>query len=104
MNLTVGCCEVDKGTSIYYLRDGTKLDKQEWIDLVEQHVIDHHNSKELKKIENTVKLWNRFDTIHELALQVYASKYCTNLEIDLRRRNTYKQVKDEMGCNQLSFY
>ncbi len=101
MNLTIGC----KIEQQYYLMNGEPIDKQEWTSLVREHIKQNDNEQTFEKIKGTVKLWNKHDTIEEVAMQVYASKYCTNLQLDKRRKEqvTVKVIQDELGYQQLAF-
>ena len=102
MNLTLGCTEQVEEGWIYYLKDGTSLSKNEWIQIIRNHIKDSKNENVFDKIKATVRLWNKHDSLDEVALQVYASKYCTELEYDTKHK--FNMVQDDMGCNQLSFY
>ena len=99
MNLTIGC----KIEQQYYLMNGEPIDKQEWTSLVREHIKQNGNEQAFEKIKGTVKLWNKHDTIKEVAMQVYASKYCTNLQVEKRER-TVKPIKaeKETGYKQLT--
>ena len=101
MNLTIGC----KIEQQYYLMNGEPIDKQEWTSLVQEHIKQNGNEQAFEKIKGTVKLWNEHDTIKEVAMQVYASKYCTNLQLDKRRKEQVpvKVIQDELGYQQLVF-
>lgn len=104
MDLRLGCREQLDGKWIYYLRDGSSLTKQEWIKLVEQQIKKQGHEDIFENIEKTVRLWNEGETVHEVALQVYASKYCSDVErITSTNSVELKIVKDNMGCDQLSF-
>lgn len=99
MDLRLGCRE----KSVYHLRDGQALDRQQWISLVEEQIKKHGHEGIVADIEKTVKLWNKNDTAHEVALQVYVSKYCSNVEVNVHKSMGLKIVKDNMGYDQLSF-
>ena len=101
MNLTIGC----KIEQQYYLMNGEPIDKQEWTSLVKEHIKQNGNEKAFEKEKATVTLWSKHDTLEEIALQVYASKYCTNLQLDKRRKEQVpvKVIKDELGYQQLVF-
>ncbi|MBP3911022.1 MAG: hypothetical protein J6D39_05810 [Niameybacter sp.] len=101
MNLTIGC----KLDQQYYLMNGEPIDKREWTSLVMEHIKQNGNEQDFEKTKSTVKLWNKHDTIEEVAMQVYASKYCTNLQLDKRRKEQVlvKVIKDELGYQQLVF-
>ncbi len=103
MNFTVGCKEKHGEDWIYHLRDGTALSQEEWVQVIRQHIVEHQHENELEKIKNTVQLWSKHDTVDEVALQVYASKYCTNIEYMSKPKQNFKVVEDEMGYDQLSF-
>ena len=85
--------------------NGEPIDKQEWTSLVRQHIQQNGNEKAFEKEKATVTLWSKHDTLEEIALQVYASKYCTNLQLDKRRKEQVpvKVIKDELGYQQLVF-
>ena len=103
MDLSLGCREEVGTTWLYHLRDGSTLEKKEWIELVEQHVRESKHESILKGIEDTIRLWNKKETVYEVALQVYASKYCTKIEhINKPQKVEFKVVKDNMGYDQLS--
>ncbi len=99
MDLTLVCREKVSGTWIFHVRSGQALQKQEWTELVEQHIkAKEQNKEEFEKIENTVKLWNENDNRHEIALIVYASKYCTNVSQEITpQKISYRVVKDSMA-------
>lgn len=99
MNLTIGC----KIEQQYYLMNGEPIDKQEWTSLVRQHIQQNGNEKAFEKEKATVTLWSKHDTLEEIALQVYASKYCTNLQVEKRER-AVKPIKaeKEIGYKQLT--
>lgn len=99
MNLTIGC----KIEQQYYLMNGEPIDKQEWTSLVRQHIQQNGNEKAFEKEKATVTLWSKHDTLEEIALQVYSSKYCTNLQVEKRER-AVKPIKAEMekGYKQLT--
>jgi hypothetical protein len=99
MNLTIGC----KIEQQYYLMNGEPIDKQEWTSLVRQHIKQNGNEKAFEKEKATVTLWSKHDTLEEIALQVYASKYCTNLQVEKRER-AVKPIKaeKEIGYKQLT--
>lgn len=99
MNLTIGC----KIEQQYYLMNGEPIDKQEWTSLVRQHIKQNGNEKAFEKEKATVTLWSKHDTLEEIALQVYASKYCTNLQVEKRER-AVKPIKaeKETGYKQLT--
>ena len=99
MNLTIGC----KIEQQYYLMNGEHIDKQEWTSLVRKHIKQNGNEKAFEKAKSTVKLWNKHDTIEEVAMHVYASKYCTNLQVEKRER-AVKPIKaeKETGYKQLT--
>ena len=100
MDLRLGCRE----KSIYYLRNGQALDRQQWISLVEEQIKKQGHEDIVSGIEKTVELWNKKDTAHEVALQVYASKYCSNVEhVEIQNTVKLRIVKDNMGYDQLSF-
>lgn len=101
MNLTIGC----KIEQQYYLMNGEPIDKQELTSLVMQHIKQNGNEKAFEKEKATVTLWSKHDTLEEIALQVYASKYCTNLQLDKRRKEQVpvKVIQDELGYQQLVF-
>lgn len=104
MDLRLGCREKINHEFIYHLRDGQALKKQEWIELVEQQIKAQGHEEKFSRIEETVNLWNSNDDKHEVALQVYASKYCTNVsQFEIPRKMDFRVVKDSMGCDQLSF-
>ena len=86
MDLTLGCKEQVGARTIYYLMNGHKLTKDEWTSLVENHIKKTSNREAYEKIKSTVKLWNKHDSIEEVAMHVYASKYCTNLQVEKRER------------------
>lgn len=105
MNLTIGCKE-NTGTSIiYYLINGQEIDSNEWTSLVREHIQQNTNQEAFEKIKATVSLWNAHDTLEEMALQVYASKYCTDLQLNKRRKEQVpvKVIQDELGYQQLVF-
>ena len=104
MNLTLGCREQVGEEWIYYLKDGTSLSKDEWTQTIRNHIKDNANESAFNKIKATVRLWNQHDSLDEVALQVYASKYCTNLERISKQEVKLKVVHDDMGCDQLAFY
>ncbi len=105
MDLTVGCKEQVGAHWIYHLRNGTVLSQEEWINYVKDHIATYDNKCVFEHIRSTVKLWSKQDTLEEIALQVYASKYCTNLQLAPQQMKHQLQVViDEMGCKQLSFY
>lgn len=104
MNFTVGCKEKRGEEWIYYLMDGTALSQEEWSEVIRQHIVENHHENVFKKIKGTVQLWNKHDTVDEVALQVYASRYCTNVTDIIKPEPTFSIVQDEMGCSQLSFY
>lgn len=104
MDLTLGCREQVGEEWIYYLNDGTSLSKDEWIQIIKNHVKSNANEDVFSKIKATVRLWNQQDSLDEVALQVYASKYCTNLEIATKQEVKLKVIHDDMGCDQLAFY
>ena len=99
MNLTIGC----KIEQQYYLMNGEPIDKQEWTSLVREHIKQNGNEQVFEKIKSTVKLWNKHDSIEEVAMHVYASKYCTNLQVEKRER-AVKPIKaeKETGYKQLT--
>lgn len=99
MNLTIGC----KIEQQYYLMNGEPIDKQEWTSLVRQHIKQNGNEKAFEKEKATVTLWSKHDTLEEIALQVYVSKYCTNLQVEKRER-AVKPIKaeKETGYKQLT--
>lgn len=100
MNLTIGC----KIEQQYYLMNGEPIDKQEWTSLVREHIKQNDNEQAFEKIKGTVKLWNKHDTIEEVAMQVYASKYCTNLRVEKKTRAVKPiKPKKETGYKQLTF-
>ncbi len=103
MDLTLGCKEQVGTRTIYYLMNGHKLTKDEWTSLVENHIKKTSNREAYEKIKSTVKLWNKHDSIEEVAMHVYASKYCTNLQVEKRER-TVKPIKaeKETGYKQLT--
>ena len=104
MNLTLGCRERIGEEWIYYLKDGTSLSKDEWTKTIRNHIKDNTNEGVFNKIKATVRLWNQQDSLDEVALQVYASKYCTNLEVTTKQDIKLKVIHDDMGCEQLAFY
>lgn len=99
MNLTIGC----KIGQQYYLMNGEHIDKKEWTSLVQKHIKQNDNEQTFEKIKGTVKLWNKHDTIEEVAMHIYASKYCTNLQVEKRER-AVKPIKkeNETGYKQLT--
>ena len=99
MNLTIGC----KIEQQYYLMNGEPIDKQEWTSLVRQHIKQNGNEKAFEKEKATVTLWGKHGPLEEIALQVYASKYCTNLQVEKRER-AVKPIKaeKETGYKQLT--
>ena len=101
MNLTIGCKQDGK----YHLMNGEYIAKEEWTSLVRNHISKNGNEEIFSKIQSTVSLWNKHDTLEETALQVYASRFCTNLQIDKRCKFgvPVTVVTDGMGCKQLSF-
>lgn len=103
MNLTLGCREQVGEAWIYYLKDGTSLSKDEWTQIIRNHIKDNANESTFNKIKATVRLWNQQDSLDEVALQVYASKYCTNLERESKQKVKLKVTHDDMGCEQLAF-
>lgn len=106
MNMTLGCREEVGKKWFYYLMDGTKLTKEEWISIVKSHVKENGHEGILDKITSTIKLWNKKDTAQDVALHVYAAKYCADVQQVARREKVsvpVKVVTDEMGCEQLSF-
>ena len=104
MNLTLGCREQVGEEWIYYLKDGTSLSKKGWTQIIKNHIKSNANEGVFDKIKATVRLWNQQDSLDEVALQVYASKYCTNLEIATKQEVKLKVIHDDMGCDQLVFY
>lgn len=109
MDLTVKSRE----ENIYYLQ-GTErriaMDKEKWTSLVEKHIKNHNHYAILEKIKGTVKLWNDKDNIHDIALIVYASKYCKSvqeLKVEKNKKEAtfnFNVVKDDMGSDQLKLY
>lgn len=104
MNLTLGYREQVGEEWIYYLNDGTLLSKNGWTQIIKNHIKNNANEGVFRKIIATVRLWNQQDSLDEVALQVYASKYCTNLEIATKQEVKLKVIHDDMGCDQLAFY
>lgn len=105
MNMTIGCREHIDSSWIYHLMDGTKMSQEKWTSIVKKHIAETGNDEAYEKIIETIKLWNRQEKIEDVALIVYASKYCQNVHVDMKEHTSLKlkQVKDDMGCNQLSF-
>ncbi len=104
MDLRLGCRENIGQEWIYYLKDGTSMPKDEWVQIIRQQIISNHHEAIFEKIKSTVNLWNKHDTTEEVALHVYASKYCSNVEYTKSNKVKITIVQDEMGCSQLSFY
>lgn len=104
MNLTLGCREQVGGEWIYYLKDGIALSKDEWTQIIKSHIEDNANEDVFNKIRDIVRLWNHYDSLDEVAMQVYASKYCMNLERISKQGVKLKVIHDDMGCEQLAFY
>ncbi len=103
MNLELGCREhIDNGW-IYYLKDGTSMSRERWIELVKQQVKQKGHQSEIEKIKKAVTLQNNEDSVDEVALYIYASRYCTNVTDIIKPKLTFSVVQDEMGCSQLSF-
>lgn len=106
MNMTLGCREEVGKKWFYYLMDGTKLTKEEWTSIVKGYIKEKGHEAILDKIVATIRLWNKKDTVEDVALHVYAAKYCTDVQQVARREKAnvpVKVVTDEMGCEQLSF-
>lgn len=106
MNMTLGCREEVGKAWFYYLMDGTKLTKEEWTSIVKRNVQEKGHEAVLNKITATIKLWNKKDAVEDVALHVYAAKYCTEVQQVARRekiRVPVEVITDEMGCEQLSF-
>lgn len=103
MNLTLGCIDRTGKEVVYYLMDGQSMSKQEWTGLVKKHIKQNGNQTGYEKIHATVSLWNKHDSIEEVAMHVYASKYCTNLQVEKRER-AVKPIKaeKETGYKQLT--
>ena len=105
MNLAVRCRELVNSKWIFHLESDVKLGKDEWIGLVKAHIEQNEHQVIFEKIKQTVQLWNKHDTKEEIALLVYASKYCMHVEIDKEIDSTpYREITDCMGERQLSFY
>lgn len=104
MDLAVGCKEHTGVDAMYYLLDGTRIGKEEWTSMVKKHIQQEGNGELFDGIKKTVTLWNKHDSSEEVAMHVYASKYCRNLQVN--RKNPVniqlRVVKDDMGCNQLA--
>ena len=103
MNLTLGCIDSTGKEVVCYLMDGQSMSKQEWTGLVKKHIEQNGNQMGYEKIHATVSLWNKHDSIEEVAMHVYASKYCTNLQVE-KREKAVKPIKKEKetGYKQLT--
>lgn len=104
MNMTLGCREEINKAWFYRLKDGTTLTKEEWTSIVKKHIKDKGHEAILDKITSTVKLWNKEDTVEEVALYVYAGKHCTDVQQVVRREKVLlkpQKVSKEQVCEQL---
>ena len=104
MNLELGCREQTDNGWNYYLKDGTSMSRERWIELVNQQINQNGHQSEIEQIKKTVTLRNHDDSVDEVALYIYASRYCTNVTVTSAPKPTFSIVQDEMGCSQLSFY
>lgn len=100
MNLEIGCKEGQQ----YYLKNGEPVDRSEWTSLIMNHIIQNGNELIFDRLKATVNLWNKHDSVEEVAMHVYVSKYCKSLEINRRKRNTviFMENKEDKGCTQLT--
>ncbi|WP_053985266.1 hypothetical protein [Niameybacter massiliensis] len=96
MNMKLGCREEVNKAWFYYLMDGTKLTKEEWTSIVKRHIKEHGNEQALNKIMNTIKLWNKKDSIEDVALHVYAAKYCADVQQVAKRERVKPKFKHEL--------
>lgn len=87
MNLTLGCKEQVGNEWIYILKNGTRLTREDWTSQVENHIRENNNQSILASLIQKVgnRSWFKMDTPEDFALQMYAAKYCTNIEIKARQ-------------------
>ena len=104
MNLELGCREQTDNGWNYYLKDGTSMSRERWIELVNQQINQNGHQSEIEQSKKTLTLRNHDDSVDEVALYIYASRYCTNVTDIIKPKPTFSIVQDEMGCSQLSFY
>lgn len=104
MNLTLGCKERVEDEWIYILRNGTSMTQKEWTERVNSHIRDNKNQLVLESIKKKVgnRSWFKMDTPEDFALQMYAAKYCTNVEnkhqeVQKSQQRVTTQRKEEFG-------
>lgn len=102
--MTLGKKEEIQRECFYFLLDGTKLTREEWTSMVKKHIQQEGNGELFDGIKKTVTLWNKHDSSEEVAMHVYASKYCRNLQVNRKKPVSIplRVVKDDMGCSQLA--
>ena len=96
MNLALGCRERVGDGWVYYLVDHTALNKDEWEELIKKQVEINHDEDLIQSLAQEVKIWNKEDTAYDMAIQLYATRKCTNIEgVYMPKRKNVAAVQNE---------
>ncbi len=102
MDLKVSCKTFDGDQWTYTLADRTEMTQEQWSDEVRKHIKKYGNHKAFQEclVESKTRRWYRSETEEDFAMQLYAEKYCRDIE-----GTTFilSIVKDDMGYDQLRF-
>lgn len=102
MDLKVSCKTFYKNTWTYTLADRTEMKQDEWVNEAKKHIEKHDNRQAFNEclVDARTKRWYKNETDEDFALQLYAEKYCRDVE---QQGIRLQIVKDELGYDQLAF-